>query len=126
MSLTELLIVYFACGAPFGVYFYFQQRESGKPLQNTSQVWLKCTFIVVFWLPFAFWLIFSKFSGKQISTNHSGNSNKDSVSKFEGLFLKVIFDNKLDINAFDFREIFERYVGLTKELAKPDSANNLK
>jgi hypothetical protein len=117
MNLRDLLIIYLACGAPFGVYYYLQNRHQTE----TKILFLKVVFRFVFWIPFAVQMV----ARKSLFTNLYNNgfdkhpnldAKKESVLEeikkyFESLFL----ENDFSFSIYEFREIFERYVGLSLE-----------
>lgn len=123
MKLTDLIIIYLTCGAPFGVYFFIQQRENylnTNLWQNSSKLWLKCLLVTFFWIPFAIQL-FQKFVTKKLLFNKfAENSQKDSQTKQKieillSEFSQILLEVKTEIPLFHLRETFERYVGLTLE-----------
>jgi hypothetical protein len=63
MNLTDFLIIYFACGAPFGVYYFLQNRSDSV----SSKLWLNAFFTFAFWIPIAFRLLRNnKFLNKSV------------------------------------------------------------
>lgn len=113
MVFFELLIIYLACGAPVGVYFYFQNRRL-----RSKQLWLKTILNFIFWIPFFVQIIlksgihynFSKIIHKsKINTNAKNNRILAVQKKFE----YILSENVVNISIYEFREVFERYVGLT-------------
>lgn len=118
MNLRDLLIIYLACGAPFGVYYFLQNRNH----LETKILWLKSLIRFVFWIPFAIQLV----ARKSLFTNLYANgfdrsSNSDAKKEFEIEEIKKFFENVLSINDFklslyEFREIFDRYIGLSLEI----------
>ena len=122
MKPIDFIIIYLACGAPFGVYFFIQQRDylkNTKLWQKSSLLWLKCVLITLLWFPFAFTLL-RKFITKKLSKNDFGkNEQVDSknikVDEFEKTFSQFLLESKTSVPLFEFRETFERYLGLTQE-----------
>src|SRR5688572_2946946 len=49
MNPNDFLIIYLACGAPFGVYYFFDKRNA----LPSNRLWLKTFLMVFFWIPFA-------------------------------------------------------------------------
>lgn len=123
MNLRDLLIIYLACGAPFGVYFFLQNRNH----LESNILWLKSLLRFVFWIPFAIQMV----ARKSLFTNlyNSGFdqfSNLDAQKELEIEEIKKFFENILAEKAFklaifEFREIFDRYTGLSLEI---QSENN--
>lgn len=94
MSPIDFLIIYFSCGAPFGVHFFLHHRRSNRLI-------LKTLLIVVVWIPYAFRLLHQKVT-KEFPTERLENIQKE----IEKILPK-------EFSVFDFRETVERYVGLT-------------
>ena len=115
MNLIDFIIIYLACGAPFGVYYFLQNRnEAGSPI-----IWLKIFLTFFFWIPFAF-LFIRQF----LASNENLHSNYYLTSAFEAKdesniyliqkeFEKKFSESRPEFSLFEFRETFERYVGLT-------------
>ena len=120
MNLLEFSIVYLTCGAPVGVYYFFQQRENSFFQQKPFKLWLKCLLITFFWLPFALKLLLSGIE-KRLHKNKFAEINRadsllnDKFHNFEQSLSKIITKKTTEISIFDFRETFQRYVGLTLE-----------
>lgn len=118
MNLTELSIIYLACGAPFGVYYFFQQRENQKLWQKSPLLWLKCVLIPFFWFPFALRLlqrfVTKKFrSNEFVVTKQTDSTLTAKIDDFENSFAQFLLAEKTGIPLFHLRETFQRYVGLT-------------
>jgi hypothetical protein len=115
MNLTDFIIIYLACGSPFGVYYFLQSRnEAESPI-----IWLKIFLTFFFWIPFAF-----LFVRQFLVSNKNLHSNYYLTSAFEAedegnIYLiqkeieKKFSESRLDFSLFEFRETLERYVGLT-------------
>jgi len=115
MNLTDFIIIYLACGAPFGVYYFLQNRnEVDSPI-----TWLKIFLTFFFWIPFAF-LFIRQF----LASNENLHSNHYLPSAFEAedegnIYLiqkeieKKFSESRLEFSLFELRETLERYVGLT-------------
>ena len=118
MNLRDLLIIYLACGAPFGVYYFLQNRNRTE----TKVLWLKSLLRFVVWIPFAVQMVartsiltnlynngFDKSSGSDAKRELEIEEIKKS---FENIFSPEIFS----FSIYEFREIFDRYVGLSLEV----------
>ncbi len=119
MKLVDLIIIYLACGAPFGVYFFFQNREN----LISTQLWLKSFLNGLLWIPFALKLFHRFVTNKLHNTQFVVTNQTDSVIRlkidgFEKIFSNYLFKNDCDLSLFEFRETFERYIGLTLSLPK--------
>lgn len=122
MNFYDFIIIYLACGAPFGVFYYVDHRN------RESRVLIRSLLITIFWIPFAFRLL-KKIVGKK--PNHAILSKQEILKdeeigeakkNLERVFLK--HDSALSI--FELREVFERYVGLTlaRENQETEAAEN--
>lgn len=126
MNINDWLIIYLACGAPFGVYFYLQNRR----VLNTKSLWLKTVLVFFFWLPYAIRILFENRTFKYIfdkQTDLDSLLEKKLVPLRKNLETAIISiipqmpDNIPSVTIFEVREILERYTGLTLALQKePD------
>jgi len=118
MNLRDLFIIYLACGAPFGVYYFLQNRNH----LETNILWLKSLLRFVFWIPFAVQMV----ARKSLFTNlyayrFDKSANSDAKKEIEIEEIKKLFENAfaekdLSLSIYEFREIFDRYVGLSVEI----------
>lgn len=118
MNLRDLFIIYLACGAPFGVYYFLQNRKH----LETKILWLKSLARFVFWIPLAIQIV----ARKSLFTNLYGNgfdksANSDAKREFEieairKFFENILFITDLKLSIYEFREIFDRYAGLSLEI----------
>ncbi len=118
MNLRDLFIIYLACGAPFGVYYFLQNRNHPE----TKILWLKSLLRFVFWIPFAIQIV----ARKSLFTNlyayrFDKSSNSDAKKEIEIEEIKKLFENTfaeqdISLSIYEFREIFDRYVGLSVEI----------
>ena len=114
MNIFDLLIIYLACGAPVGVYFYFQKRRL-----YSKQLWLKTILNFVFWIPFFVQIILKSrmladFSKRSLNSKNNLNIKTDNrISFIQKKIENILSENNLKISIYDFREVFERFVGLT-------------
>ena len=100
MSLIDFTILYFACGSPFAVYYFLQNHD-----------WLKSIIIWMLWIPYSFRLLQRKVTSK---LNFDKNIASDSeIEIIQKEIEQIVFENDTKLSIFEFREIFERYVGLT-------------
>ena len=121
MNWIDFLIIYFSCGASFAVY-YFLQTKTGS---GTFPWWLSNSLVWFFWLPFALFLLFknrrvlSDLNFLDSSSNASESERK--IYQSQKRIEKILLGSQLEISIFDFREIAERYAGLTTaEQNEPD------
>lgn len=121
MNFIELSVIYLACGAPFGVYFYFQERETQKLWQKFPKLWVKCALVTLFWLPFAIKLL-QKFLVKNFSQANNERNSMDLLmltyfDDFEKQFAQLLLEGNTEVSIFEFRETFQRFAGLTLEVS---------
>jgi hypothetical protein len=122
MNLRDLIIIYLACGAPFGVYYFLQNRN----LPETKFLWLKSLFRFVCWIPFAIQMVARKSLFTKLYTNgfdkNAGSDAKKEVEidEIKKYFEVIIHEKRFPFSIYEFRETFERYVGLTLEMQNDD------
>ncbi len=124
MNFNDLLIIYLACGAPFGVYYFFDNRNS----LPQNRLWLRAFSVFLFWIPFALLiLVRNKKSPKayvkefaEIPVLDAEPENK--IFTIQKEFEKILLKSNLIISIYEFREVAERYIGLT--LAKQNDEHN--
>lgn len=112
MNSSDFLIIYFSCGAPLSTFYFLQNRQK----QNDFRLWLKTFFTFIFWLPFAVRLLANK-ARKKFAADRKGffktHQTETEIFLFQKQFEEVLQASKLQISIFEFREVIERYVGLT-------------
>lgn len=117
MNLFDFIIIYLACGAPFGVYYFLQNRN----LPNNKFFFLKIVFNFVCWIPFAVSLISKKnFFSNLFDYKFDHKVVLDAERETEIFSIKRFYEIELfekfsQFSIFEFREVFDRYVGLTLE-----------
>lgn len=120
MNLIDLLIIYFACGAPFGVYQFTNVQTS----LNAKVLWQ------IFW-HIGCWPVFAALALKErISIGrHKTASLVDRRTDFIRSEIEhLVFDGESVSTILDFREILFRYAGLlqaTNVIVPADSAGEL-
>jgi hypothetical protein len=100
MSLIDFTILYFACGSPFAVYYFLQNRNL-----------LKAAIIWMLWIPYSIRLFHAKVTSRLIFDKKSASDSEIEVIQKE--IEQIMFENVTKFSLFEFREVFERYVGLT-------------
>ena len=114
MNLLDIIIIYLTCGAPFGVYFFHQQRDDS----NSPKLWINSLLATLFWFLYAFRLLHSVVTKRFLNHQFAEKKLSDSlVSEIEKKFSQILLEEKVDVELFDFRETFERYLGLTREIS---------
>lgn len=114
MNLIDFLVIYLAVGAPFAVSYFLRNRRHEKSFAFR----LKIFAVFVFWLPFA---AFSLFNSKNFFRlfkpdfvkNFLTDDSSRELSRVQKQIENVLIKSDLPVSTFDYREIVERYVGLT-------------
>jgi hypothetical protein len=119
MNLFDLFIIYLACGAPVAVYFYLTNRRR----LYSKQLWLKTILNFFFWIPFFFQItrksrildkfLKNRFASKNISDEHF----EKEIFAVQKNIEKLLPGNDPSVSIYEFREVFERFVGLSKACA---------
>ena len=114
MKLSDILIIYLSCGAPFGVYFFLHNRTKLDSLTLIVQSLLK-TFV---WFPYAIRFLHDFVTNKLINYKFAKRNKSDSIrqqkiDQIEKEISNILFREKLNISLYDFRETFQRFAGLT-------------
>lgn len=118
MNLRDLLIIYLACGAPFGVYYFLQNRNRTE----TKILWLKSLLRFVVWIPFAFRMVArTSFLTNLYNNGFAKSSESDLKTEMEIEEIKKTFERNLSeaapgLSIYEFREAFDRYAGLSIEV----------
>ena len=112
MTLLDALIIYFACGAPLGAYYFIKNRH------DKSALWLKTILVTILWIPFSAKLLHRKFWTKvekrKKDNDHSINSQDiQLLAILKSDLEQFVPKEQSNISLFDFREMIERYAGLT-------------
>lgn len=115
MNFSDLIIIYLACGAPFGVYYFLQSRRN----LNRKILWIKTFLHFVFWIPFALQIVVKRKTLKNLS-NFFFDKKNFSDSDFEKKILPLrknlessILKKRAQLSVFEMRETLDRYIGLT-------------
>ncbi len=112
MNPIDFFIIYLACGAPFGVYYFLQNRTA----PDSRLLWVKTLLNFIFWMPAAF-LFLNRNAG--LKKRFLSNFNKIAAARRKNLqsiqkqIEKSLPESNLEISVYEFRATIERYVGLT-------------
>lgn len=140
MQWTDILIIYLSCGAPFGVYFFLHEHRktgvSSRLLLRSAAVWL-------FWIAYAY-LLWRKNSAKRFTPSRHSSKKSSKNSEIALLeqqtavmqeqilqaFIEASSRTRLKVQFFAFRDVLERFVGLTlavkaDEVSKDDNDHEL-
>lgn len=118
MNFFDIIIIYLACGTPFGVFHIVNNRRW------ENRVLIQTIFITLFWFPFAISLL------RKFVESKSDNSvlSKQEILRDEQITetkknLELIFlKTKPKQSIFELREVFDRYVGLTLARENQDAS----
>lgn len=122
MAFFDIFIVYLAFGSPFAVHEFMQQR----PDLSLPQRFLVSLGVLLFWLPSAIRLFRDRISGVNEKDSAVRRGVEERIKK---IFTKMQREAGVgnDPNAIiGFRETFDRYVGLSLEVNKTESAGDTK
>ena len=102
MSLTDFIIIYLACGTPFGVYHFIDNRKSNSH-------WLKSLLTVFVWIPYALRLLREKFTGhfSQLNSGKTKNpslENEVTLEKTKKELERLLIKEIKRFSTFEFRE----------------------
>lgn len=95
MNLNDFIIIYLACGSPVGVWYYFNNK-------TVSNILTKSVLAAFFWIFFLAGNFYKKIPN-QFQTEKIARDCQKEIEK--QLPKKILI--------FDFREITDRYIGLT-------------
>lgn len=120
MKFSDLLIIYLASGSPFAVYFFLQSRKVLTPFK----LWIKTFFVFIGWILFALNFIkIYKSSAKSEVLVYKNDIEKKLFSA-QKEFEAILLENKSNVSIYEFREVLERYVGLTLALQNENAELN--
>jgi hypothetical protein len=119
MNFYDIFIIYLACGAPFGVYYFVNHRK------HHPHAFFKTILISLFWIPFAIGL-WQRYVTKKLP--NPVFSKKEILREEEILETKlhlenIFIKNNSGIPIFELKEIFDRYIGLTESALNQDDLN---
>lgn len=123
MNIFDTLIIYLACGAPFGVYYFLQYPEKSK----FTDLWIKTLSSFVFW-PFSAFQIIRRFyivrkrTEIHFDTSYELDAGLEQrVGEIKKDLEDLFFETARMASIYEFREVFDRYVGLCLAI-KADAA----
>jgi CRISPR/Cas system-associated endoribonuclease Cas2 len=105
MNLLEFLIIYTACGTPFGMYHFINNRK-------TDSHWLKSLLTVFVWIPYGIWLLRENF-GESLLRKPNFSKNSKSLEKIKKNLERILSEETNFAVVREFSELTERYAGLT-------------
>jgi hypothetical protein len=118
MHWSDLLIIYLSCGAPFGVHFFLQNRKK----TGFGALLLRSFGAGLLWIAYAY-LLWRKNFAKRLTKAEVFSQNPE-ISLLEQQtsmlqeqilqsFIALSAKSPLNYGFFAFRDVLERYVGLT-------------
>jgi hypothetical protein len=118
MSAIEFLIIYLAAGAPFGAYFFVQNRHAAR----STAFYLELAANFLFWFQYAVRLSVrhrefrrffdSLFDRKVVSDSVRARE----IVRIRGSLESALQISHPDFRIFEFRELFDRFAGLADEV----------
>ncbi len=114
MNVSDLLIIYFAAGAPFGVYriTMLSGTPDAKALLNVA-------------LHICLWPVYTVlFLRDRLLSKDADNGSANIIDSIRTQIEQIAFADSSAAAIFDFREIFNRYAGLS-EAANAESPTDL-
>ena len=105
MTILDLLIIYLACGSPFGVYQLTRDDEK-------SDRWMAVAAFLV-WPVFLVKFIYERLSPR-------APTKKEQIDRIISDLEQLAFSDMEAASIFEFREAFDRYVGLAESLAQDE------
>jgi hypothetical protein len=106
MNVTDLIVIYLACGSPFGVY-QITRRRPGRSGIN----WVRVVSSFVLWPAYAAALL----AGRFLPNTARGEAKRHSITEDIRFDIEqLVFPEASISSLFEFREIFYRYAGLSE------------
>jgi hypothetical protein len=109
MNLYDFLIIYFACGAPVGVYYFFQNRRES----NRQKLFVKTLLAFTIWIPFALRHLQSRFNKHFGGELFSDAKFRKKIQTARTEMEKASLETDSDVSIYEIRQMFDRYVSLT-------------
>jgi hypothetical protein len=114
MNTIDFFIIYLACGAPFAVYYFLQNRNR----LDSRPLWLTTLLNFIFWMPAAFLFLsrsehLKSRSLYNFNKTSAADARRENLQSIQKQIEKSLPESDLKISIYEFRETIERYVGLT-------------
>lgn len=122
MHWSDLLIIYLSCGAPFGVHYFLQKRDK----TTVFGLFYRSCGVSLLWIAYAPYLLWRKNAAESIT--HKTFFKPDPEISLLGqqisvlqeqilqAFIELNSKTGLGLHFFTFRDVLERYAGLTLAL----------
>ncbi|RMH32194.1 MAG: hypothetical protein D6687_10935 [Acidobacteria bacterium] len=108
MEFSQLLIIYIACGVPFGIHYFVENNK-----ETNHRIIAKSALVSFLWFLYVFVILFRKKPSKNLFS-------EEKISKIQKQICETIRDDFKHINYLQAREIIQRYVALA--LAQNDNS----
>jgi hypothetical protein len=124
MTPSDAVIIYLAIGCPAAVYFFLRSIR-GHPLQRLSRTIL----VLLLWPGYTIWLVKRSRTSRRSRTIYSSDCKpldaayQQRVDSLGTSMEKVLLESSKEISVLEFREIFDRYRGLTAAVASNVNAS---
>jgi hypothetical protein len=105
MDLLDVLIIYLACGAPFGMY----QMMARRPVSTRNAAAFAALHLAL-WPFFATSALLNRIGNAEASTQRLFDER---IDRIRAEMESIAFSNSPVSSVFEFREVFYRYAGLT-------------
>lgn len=109
MNTSDFIIIYLACGTPFGMHHFINRRKSNLH-------WLNSLFVFFVWIPYAICFLREKTRKKTVISKllkSEAFENELLIENSKKDLERILRENATNFSSFEFRETVERYIGLT-------------
>jgi hypothetical protein len=109
MNLYDFLIIYFACGAPVGVYYFLQNRHRS----DRQKLLLKTFLAFAVWMPFLWKHFRDRFKNNFGGGRFSDAKLEEKIRGARARLEKSLAETNPNLSIYEIREVFDRYASLT-------------
>lgn len=121
MTLSDFIIIYLAIGAPFGVHYFLRHRAEKN---KSASVFLRSVCIALAWIPRLFQLVTRYRRERFVPETDENAENERKISELQKSlcadFLSAVKNPSTKMTLFEYREVLERYAGLTQAAREAD------
>jgi len=104
MNLSDLIIIYLACGSPFGVYQITKRQQQPSPGS-----WASILTSFLLWPVLAITLLVDRIVSDRDNTDATANAR---IERIRSDIERIAFSGGATAALFEFREVFYRFTGL--------------